>query len=835
MDPTILRYLSAIWRENDVREARCFDARGYITFGYFDTAEKMTVAISPILSTHEIYTTLQPVNPALLARAVNRLKRFQKGKDAATTDFDVENVDYVLVDIDPERPTKISASEKELKIARDLANKVIEDLGPPAVEALSGNGYHLIYRVKLLVSHDQFVTHREYLKACSENVREWLKAIDTKHSNGAVHIDVSVHNPARITKIIGTWARKGDSTNERPHRLSRIIQIPDTQTIITIPKIEKNEKQVKQISNRSNGGSERPVYSQAFDVYQYLTSHGIAVKETKPWKGGQMHILEQCVFDSTHNRGETSIIQHASGVITYQCHHNSCQNHTWADLRDSIGDPKKEFGRPCRECGVELTWEYGDKRPRDKATGDYHKCPKREITQKEGHWLRYNKKGIPYIITGLCALAFWEKQAGNLLYAQESFWQYSAGYWQKLSSDGVVKAKIQKMIEAADPTATKSSCVTDVFGQVLNKAIYATGGGANFAFDSNKALICLQNGVLDTETMKMRAHCREFYQSIQLPFSYLPEAKAPEWERYMKELEFQQDTNDRLQEWFGYCLVPDIRIEKCLFLHGDGGNGKSVYLETVTKVLEGNCSAVEPQETTERFQLIRIRGKLVNCCADISTQKVFSEKFKNIVSGELVESDVKHKSPIAFRPFARHLFSANKLIATKDRSYGFFRRFDILSFHKKFDDATKDIGLKARIWKNELPGVFNWALEGLIRLRRNKFRMTPSAEFAAAHDTFKRESNPVQMFIEECCTPIDLAYLEQTGLTGDLWQSYTVDNSVSCRQFREAYVVYCQEGGYRALSDIKLGKDVKRLGFERKRRSVVGQRCYYFSGIKLQS
>lgn len=514
----------------------------------------------------------------------------------------------------------------------------------------------------------------------------------------------------------------------------------------------------------------------------------------------------------------------------------------WFDKDKPKGYDLNDLYRDCiKEGGLDAFKAEMAKMEANARPDCPYDLPKKTDKQEKGgggekipplSWLRYTEEGKPYIITGLCALAFWNKQAGNLICAQKSFWRYSGGCWRQ-TNDDVIRAEIQKMMEDGDTSVVKSSYINDVYNQIVNKAVYALHSIADFAFDAHKTFICLQNGVLDTESMEMLPHCREFYQSIQLPFSYSPEATALEWARFLTELEFQPDTLDRLQEWAGYCLVPDTRIEMCLFLHGEGSNGKSTFLETITKMLGDNCSAVEPQELMERFQLLRIRGKLVNCCADISTQKIFSEKFKNIVSGELVESDVKHKNPVTFRPFARHLFSANNLIVTKDRSYGFFRRFDVLHFCKIFDKEVRDEGLKSRIWENELPGVFNWALVGLNRLRRNKWKMTPSAEFTAAHDEFKRESNPVQMFIEECCTLIDWAYLERKEIAVEQWQAYIKDNSVNCRQFREAYVTYCQERGYIPLSDVKLGKEVKRLGFERKRRRIGAQLDWCYFGLKL--
>ena len=83
------------------------------------------------------------------------------------------------------------------------------------VVALSGNGMHLMYRIAL-VNSDQATA---IIKRC-------LQALDMLYSDEVVKVDTSVYNASRITKLYGTYARKGNNTEERPHRLSRIVDVP---------------------------------------------------------------------------------------------------------------------------------------------------------------------------------------------------------------------------------------------------------------------------------------------------------------------------------------------------------------------------------------------------------------------------------------------------------------------------------------------------------------------------------------------------------------------------------------------------------------------------------
>jgi hypothetical protein len=161
-----------------------------------------------------VYLTLNPVKPDLLARANNRVKSFA---ETTAGDADILERRWMLVHCDPVRPAGISSSSPELEAALDLAEKVREHLRgrqwPEPVFCLSGNVFHLLYRLPDLANSD----------ASTILISRALKALSAKFSSATVHIDETVFNAARISKAYGTFARKGDHTPEHPYRLSRMI------------------------------------------------------------------------------------------------------------------------------------------------------------------------------------------------------------------------------------------------------------------------------------------------------------------------------------------------------------------------------------------------------------------------------------------------------------------------------------------------------------------------------------------------------------------------------------------------------------------------------------
>jgi len=189
-----------------------------IVYGYFDNAEAFGQAAESLerAKAPGIYFTLNPVIPDLLARCSNRLKAAD-AKTTATADGDILCIRWLPIDLDPVRPSGISATNSEIELAKKLSKKINAWLskelgGLPGIPAYSGNGIHLVYRLPDLPN--------------TEKIRHWirdaLRAVEAKFRNKNVEIDLSVFNPARIWKLYGTTARKGDHTKDRPHRKSHI-------------------------------------------------------------------------------------------------------------------------------------------------------------------------------------------------------------------------------------------------------------------------------------------------------------------------------------------------------------------------------------------------------------------------------------------------------------------------------------------------------------------------------------------------------------------------------------------------------------------------------------
>lgn len=195
-----------------------------------------------------LYWCLNPVRQDLIGAASNK---------------DVLSRRWLLIDVDTQRADKDSnATEAEKESARLVANALVDYLvgalgWPHPVLIDSGNGFHLLFRIDL--PND---------KLSQQICRDVLKTLASKFDTAEVHVDQAVHNAARISKLPGSYARKGEHSAERPHRLSRILFVPE-QGIVSVKQLKALGQPAEPLTAQVNG-HHSPFFQTATDTEKGL-------------------------------------------------------------------------------------------------------------------------------------------------------------------------------------------------------------------------------------------------------------------------------------------------------------------------------------------------------------------------------------------------------------------------------------------------------------------------------------------------------------------------------------------------------------------------------------
>lgn len=242
--------------------------------------------------------------------------------------------------------------------------------------------------------------------------------------------------------------------------------------------------------------------------------------------------------------------------------------------------------------------------------------------------------------------------------------------------------------------------------------------------DSHKYIPLAGGKLLDWKTGELKPWDPETNLTYVVPVDYDPKAKCPNWENRLAQWLPDTDVRKVIQEFVGYALIPYMGFEKALWIKGEGANGKSLFLETIQRMLGRKISASSNMAFLfGRFGAKTLLGKIMNIVNEAGADYLKggnADVFKNMVSGGEITADVKNKEPIIFNNKAKFMFSANHDIGTSDKSAAWQRRIILIPFDQDFRKSTETkTEILEPIWE-EFPGIFNWAVEGLQRLMSQK-------------------------------------------------------------------------------------------------------------------
>ncbi len=414
----------------------------------------------------------------------------------------------------------------------------------------------------------------------------------------------------------------------------------------------------------------------------------------------------------------------------------------------------------------------------------------------------------------------------TLQYAHEQFWQWDGCIYKPLKPIALrdrCQLWLRAEVRNLQSTRTRDAVVEHIRATVRFRATQDPPCWRG-AFRDNERYnmwIGFKNGVLDlTYYLKTGKYnfvkCNpRWFATDCLPFDFDPNARCPLWDRCIGEWTSQNYSKAAiLQEFSGYCLWPDCRYNKALFLEGDGGNGKNVFLETLQKVLgESNCSAVNITIFGTRFGLEDTIGKRLNVCSETPKKtRLPVETINAFVSGDSITMTRKHKSGWKERNRCKLIVAWNHRPKVDDTSHGLWRRTLLVGFHNNFRDNA-DIDLPWKL-QEELPGIFLWVLRGLKILDSNK-KFSKSQEVDSLTSSFRDESDHVRKWIGE-----ELYWIEDKEL----------GKRIAYNDYRE----WAEDRGFVPVEQVEFSKRVIQAFPNVRHRRMTASRTPYYVGIQLR-
>lgn len=317
----------------------------------------------------------------------------------------------------------------------------------------------------------------------------------------------------------------------------------------------------------------------------------------------------------------------------------------------------------------------------------------------------------------------------------------------------------------------------------------------------------LMNGTLDLDSLLLRDHDRGDMLTYTLPYEYDYYAACPRFKQFIGEVLVKEDGNtpdpdlaQLLQELVGYSLTQETGHEAMVWLAGEGGNGKTVMITVLSKLLGPLAVGMNFQTIglAGNYDLADLPGKRIVFSTESERGGNMAEGYiKRIVSGETIRARPIYGTPFSFDSTAKIWWAMNDMPTVKDTSNALHRRLKLIRFHRVFKDSEKDIHLIDKL-SAELPGILNWALEGLLRLRRQG-GFSAAAAVDAAKDEFRTESNPVAMWLRERTEP-----------GGETLATAAFQN----------YALWCTRSGHHELNSTNFGRELARLSVQKARKGA---------------
>ncbi len=344
-----------------------------------------------------------------------------------------------------------------------------------------------------------------------------------------------------------------------------------------------------------------------------------------------------------------------------------------------------------------------------------------------------------------------------------------------------------------------------------------------FDRDNKWKIGIVKNGLLDIYTRELHPHTPTYVSLIQYPVTYDPNAVCPKWNECMADWMSGPEQEEKitlLKQFCGYILSSSMLYDRALFMVGDGGNGKSTFIDTIAMIIGPQATShIDLESLYGVFGMHGLMGKRLNIIEEVHGNYYQSNKLKKLISGEQVTIDIKFKPQFTFRPQAKFVFSVNLLPRVDDTSTATERRICAVQFRNNYRKnpnflLRSSVGLLAQ----ELSGILNWMLDGAKDLME-KGNFIVTQEQTTMLNEYREENSSVEGFLSQCIELAENEYIEAPDLYAE-YKKWSLS-----------------DGGRKTKANITFTKEVKAYGakndrFTYKVRGFAGGEAR-FVGIKL--
>ena len=795
----IFSAIRAIAADDQIIELRALQVPGPDGFrrtvsGFFDNLELFAQKAAELsdAGAKGVYFTPNPVKSTSKVTPLNQVKVATRG--SATTDTDIESIQWLLVDVDPCRKAGTSASEVEKVAAKRVCVHVTKYLRglswPEPLIGDSGNGYHLMYRLT---------------GGTVETNREILDTLAFLFNTNEAQIDQLVFNPSRIWKIYGTWPRKGDNSAQRPYRKATLLN--PTQVIAPVSRQQQDAfAGALPMDVPLDGEAGRTA-----DLDIWVNEHFPQAEGPEAWAGrGRKWVFNICPWDSSHTDRSAYIVQFNSGAIASGCLHESCKGHGKDDKGHAVGWKRlqKLAGTPFKPSGTSQPVA---------TTASTVGAPNLTDLGNAKRMIQLFQNVLLYCPTH-----------GSWYVYDESRWKRDMDGAVARHAKATVATVFDEAINEPDPgrqTSLRRHALRSESSRALSSMVSLASTEIEVAIqserlDANPWVFNAQNGTLDLRTGQVQDHDRTDYITKISNVSYDPNATCPLWDEFLSfAMEEDQEVVDFIHRFFGYCLTGLVTEQVLLFMEGTGSNGKTTALLMIMHVLGDYAIQGAPglllakKGESHPTEVADLEGARFVANSEVEKGKPFAEALiKQLTGSDPIKARRMRKDFWQFEPTHKLCIAANHRPIIKGNDEGIWRRVLRIPWNKPIPPEKKDPFFLDKL-KQEAPGIFRKLVEGCLEWQ--KHGLNPPQKVTIATEEYREEMDVLSDFMEELCI---------------IGKSHRIPQ----KELYLAYVDWCEELKQKPQNYRLFNRQLKERDYKTLTTTVGGVAIRVWSGISLR-
>lgn len=380
------------------------------------------------------------------------------------------------------------------------------------------------------------------------------------------------------------------------------------------------------------------------------------------------------------------------------------------------------------------------------------------------------------------ALAYLEAHPGMTLAGQGRLYRYKRdeARWAHIS-DSEFESVIQAAIERDSPAVfqkLKMSHLSDIRKAIKNKL---QGEQPDKVFEPDRWLdgrkgeyVALANGILNIETGELLPHDPRFFSFTTLEFDYNPEAMCPTFQRFLDDIwEDDKELQESLRLWMGYLLIGTAKFQKFAMLKGESRGGKGTISRVMERLVgERNRAGGEISTFATDFGMEQLVGKRLAIFPEVDRSdskhlNIAVERIKMITGCDTVSINRKNREYLSTKLPVKIVLTCNEIPQFPNARNSFTNRMLVFPFVKTFE-GREDPDLDEKL-RRELPGIFNWALEGARRLLAGGF-LSASESSQTAKKEIELQLSQTLYFISDCITVTGMPHNRATN--NEIWEAY---------------------------------------------------------------